>query len=125
MIMKILFAVHQFFPIHYTGTERFVLNLSKQLQRMGHSVKVLTYAIAENTGFRKEGGFLIKEYVFQGVPVVSVRHKIIPPDVSFTIFDTSMEKIVNVLISMKLWLYTSCYIWNIIPANIKVLLGVN
>ena len=43
--MKVLFAVHQFFPHHYTGTERVVLNLCRQLQRMGHDVIVLTYAI--------------------------------------------------------------------------------
>jgi len=101
MIMKILFTVHQFFPKHYTGTERFVLNLSKQLQRMGHSVKVLTYAIAENNGFRKEEDFLINEYNFQGIPVVSIRHKIIPPDVSFRIFDSSMEKILETIFSSE------------------------
>jgi len=93
--MKILFAVHQFFPEHYTGSERLVLNLSKQMQRMGHSVKVITYGIKENEGFRRDGDFLIKEYVFQGVPVISVRHKIIPPYVSFSIFDKKMVQIIE------------------------------
>lgn len=91
--MKILFAVHQFFPKHYTGTERLVLNLSKQMQRMGHYVKVLTYGITETEGFTLDKDFLIKKYMFQGVPVISVRHKIIPEDVSFTIFDPAMEEI--------------------------------
>ena len=57
--MRILFVVHQFFPKHYTGTERLVLNLSKQMQRIGHYVKVLTYGITEDEGFRQDGNFLI------------------------------------------------------------------
>jgi len=97
--MKILYVVHQFFPTHYTGTERLVLNLSKQMQRKGHSIKVLTYGITENEGLRQEGDFLIKEYEFQGVPVISIRHKIIPQDVNFTIFDPEMEKILGKILS--------------------------
>ena len=97
--MRILYVVHQFFPKYYTGTERLVLNLSKQMQRMGHSVKVLTYGITETEGFRQEGDFLIKDYEFQGVPVISIRHKIIPQDVSFTIFDPKMEKILGTIFS--------------------------
>ena len=97
--MKILYTVHQFFPRHYTGSERLVLNLAKQMQRMGHSVKVLTYGINENEGFRQEGDFLVKEYEFQGVSVVSIRHKIIPRHVSFTIFDPNMEEIIGKIFS--------------------------
>ena len=74
-LMNILFTVHQFFPNHYTGTERLVLNLCKQMQRMGHRVKVLTYAVSENEGFSERCGVLIREYQYQGVPVIAVRHK--------------------------------------------------
>jgi len=91
--MNILFSVHQFFPHHYTGTERLVLNLSKQLQKNGHHVKVLTYGIIETEDYRFQDGFLIKEYSFEGVPVISVRHVNIPAEVSFSIFDPNMEKI--------------------------------
>lgn len=66
---------------------------------MGHSVKVLTYAISEKDGFRKEKDFLIKDYVFQGVPVVSIRHNVIPPDIGFTIFDPAMEAILEKIFS--------------------------
>lgn len=93
--MRILYVVHQFFPKHYLGTERVVLNLSKQMQRMGHSVRVLTYGISENDGFKQEGNFLIKEYEFHGVSVISIRHKIIPQNISFTIFDPILEKILG------------------------------
>lgn len=97
--MRILYVVHQFFPKHYTGTERFVLNLSKQMQRMGHFVKVLTYGIAETEGFEDEiDDFLIKAYTYQGVSVISIRHKIIPEEVSFKIFEKETEKVLKKII---------------------------
>ncbi|KUJ94806.1 MAG: Glycosyl transferase group 1 [Desulfonauticus sp. 38_4375] len=94
--MKVLYAVHQFFPKHYTGTERFILNLSKQMQRMGHKVQVLTYGITETEGFSEAiGEFLVKRYIFQGIPVISIRHKVIPEDVSFRIFDGAMGEVLD------------------------------
>jgi len=93
--MKILIVVHQFFPEHYTGTERFVLNLCKQLQKMGHTVHVMSYAITEISDFHEEMGFLIKDYVFQGVSVTLIKHKVIPSDISFNIFFPEMEPIIN------------------------------
>ena len=41
--MNILYILHQFFPMHYTGTERHTLDMAKQMQKMGHYVTVLTY----------------------------------------------------------------------------------
>lgn len=86
--MKILIGVHQFFPIHYTGTERYVLNLSKQLQRFGHYVKVLTYAFKEEDNLKKSfwSNLLKKEYSYEGVPVVALKHEKQPDDLSF-VFD--------------------------------------
>jgi len=83
--MRILLGVHQFFPQHYTGTERYVLNLAKQLQRMGHFVKVLTYAVIDQEGFTNGNspGMLRKEYVYEGVPVISVMHRKKPDDHTF------------------------------------------
>lgn len=86
--MKILIGVHQFFPSHYTGTERYVLNLAKQLQRFGHYVKVLTYAFRDQSDAR-EGctpRMLCREYTYEGVPVISLRHAKQPDDLSF-VFD--------------------------------------
>jgi glycosyltransferase involved in cell wall biosynthesis len=98
--MKILFAVHQFFPNHYTGTERLVLNLGKQMQKMGHRVKVVTYAITETEGFTEKHGALFRKYSYQGVPVIAVRHKIANPSlVSFSIFDTSLSGIMDEILS--------------------------
>lgn len=99
--MKILYVVHQFFPKHYTGTERFVLNVSKQMQKMGHEVKVLTYAIIENDGFKKQGFYMVKEYEYQGVPVISIRHEAIPEMVSFSVNDNTMEPLLERILSAE------------------------
>jgi glycosyltransferase involved in cell wall biosynthesis len=86
--LKILIGVHQFFPDHYTGTERYVLNLAKQLQKMGHFVKVLTYAFRDQDGFSAghSSRMLFKEYTYEGVPVIALRHKSHPDDIVF-VFD--------------------------------------
>jgi glycosyltransferase involved in cell wall biosynthesis len=86
--MKILLGVHQFFPHHYTGTERYVLNLAKQFQRLGHRVRVLTYNMSEDGGFIRGAapGILRKESTYEGVPVTAFRHREIPSTHDF-VFD--------------------------------------
>lgn len=94
--MRVLIGVHQFFPNHYTGTERYVLNLAKQLQKMGHYVKVLTYAFKEKNQFKKSthSNLLYREYSFEGVPVIAIRHEVQPDDLSF-VFDFMDMEIYN------------------------------
>lgn len=94
--MKILLGIHQFFPNFYTGTERYILNLAKQFQRMGHYVKVLTYAFNDQVGFRNDSSakILHKEYSYEGVPVIAIRHKNHPDHLNF-IFDLMDEDIYN------------------------------
>lgn len=95
--MHILYVVHQFFPNHYTGTERLVLNLSKQMQRCGHRVTVLTYGITDSEGYEELSGFMVRHYQFQGVPVISIRHKIIDNLIDFTIIDDDMALFLETL----------------------------
>lgn len=40
--LKVLLAVHQFFPRGYHGTERYTLDLATELNRAGHEVVILT-----------------------------------------------------------------------------------
>ncbi|MFX1294521.1 MAG: glycosyltransferase [Promethearchaeota archaeon] len=58
---------------------------------MGHDVKVLTYGIDDFEGFQQSGDFLFKEYKFQRIPVVSVKHKTNHPDFDLNIFDHDIE----------------------------------
>jgi len=92
--VRILLGVHQFFPKHYTGTERYVLNLAKQLQKMGHYVKVLTYAFRDQTASDEDSQrpILLREYAYEGVPVLSLRHRVQPDDLEF-VFDLFDEAI--------------------------------
>lgn len=89
--MNILFVVHQFFPNHYTGSERLVLNLCKQFQRCGHRVKVLTYGITDTDFNESYNGILINRYYYENVAVISVRHESIPEMINFQIFDPKMQ----------------------------------
>ena len=99
--MRILYVVHQFFPKWYTGTERFVLDLARQMRKMGHYVEVLTYGFDDNTGFSVRDGIMHKRYEFQNIPVTSVRHVTVPEDLSFNIWDNKLENILNTIITKE------------------------
>lgn len=91
-MMKILYVVHQFFPDHYTGTERLTLQIAKQVQRMGHYVSILTYEPNKNSiGFEPlDDSILKKEYQIESIPVISL--KSINPRMGFYVFDPLIEK---------------------------------
>lgn len=92
--MKILLAVHQFFPKYYTGTERFVLNVAKQLLKMGHFVTVMTYEDVDGPPTKQskcKDNFIAKEFSFEGVPVVELRHSTPNKDISFGITGDVMK----------------------------------
>lgn len=107
--MKILYILHQFFPQHYTGTERLTLDLAKQIQRMGNYVSVLTYEPSSpflkdaqekhliqvdskaEDGFSKLDDYLKKnEYQIDTVPVIAFKH--VQHTLGFQIFDKRLEK---------------------------------
>lgn len=88
--MRILYLVHQFFPSYYQGTERFILNVSRQMQKMGHDVLVLAYEMNETGDFRDDGEILSKRYRYQEIPVISVKHKNTLPQLDYLIFEDEM-----------------------------------
>ena len=73
--MRVLYACHQFFPEYYTGTERYTLDVAKQMQRMGHNVSVLTYA-TKAAGTQQSTGASVSRrmYEHEGIPVLALRH---------------------------------------------------
>jgi len=80
--VKIVYLVHQFFPEFYTGTEKFVLNIARMVQKNGNKVKVITYSYQNPNSFtRTRGEILFKEYMYEGIPVLAFRHRNIPSDV--------------------------------------------
>lgn len=42
--MRIVIAVHQFFPERYTGTEVYTLALAREMRRRGHAIAILTHS---------------------------------------------------------------------------------
>lgn len=101
--MKILYVVHDFFPRFYGGTERYVFNISKQMQRMGHFVTVLTYGIEDSIESYTSvvGDINIKSYFYDGVPVISIRHGVIPADIGYIIENELVERAIEGIIKDK------------------------
>ena len=90
--MKLLYLVHQFFPKHYTGTERLTLDLCLQMQRMGYHPTVLTYEPDPGVeGFEKlTDKILIKRYLHGAIPVLALKHSG-SADIC-NVFDPSVEE---------------------------------
>jgi glycosyltransferase involved in cell wall biosynthesis len=90
--VRILYVVHDYFPRFYGGTERYVLNVAVQMQRLGHAVKVLTYGLEDPVeSFQTRENLLYKTYTYGQVPVISIRHRAIPWDVGHRIRDSETE----------------------------------
>jgi glycosyltransferase involved in cell wall biosynthesis len=97
--MKILYVLHQFFPHHYTGTERLTLQIAKQMQRMGNFVTVLTCEPneIENDDFKPLDKYILKkEYQFESIPVIAFRD--LENDAHFDIFPPIIEKYLTEII---------------------------
>ena len=65
--MKILFAVHQFFPDHRSGVEIVTLGLAKELKKRGHEPYVL--AAKRSVPGSGIGPGEIEDYDYEGIPV--------------------------------------------------------
>jgi glycosyltransferase involved in cell wall biosynthesis len=96
--VNILLGVHQFFPRHYAGTERYVLNLARQLLFMGHRVHVLTYDFARDGAAVAPGGKLrANEYVYQGIPVTAFSHPEFP-DFTYDLINDELAEATSYLL---------------------------
>jgi glycosyltransferase involved in cell wall biosynthesis len=124
--LKILYAVHQFFPDYYAGTERLVLHISKQMQRMGHKTVVLTYDLSSETrGYETRGNFLLKKYSYQSVPVMAVKHRTPQNNdqLNFPIFLPDLEKLFDTILSEESFdivhVYHACRVGSIVKSSYK------
>lgn len=99
--MRILYAIHEFFPEFYTGTARVGLYLAKQMQKMGHQVKVLTYGLTETDGLIPIGDLCYKKYEYESIQVISLRHKNLYPQINFNIFCYDIEDEIRQLINVE------------------------
>lgn len=100
-MMKILYVLHQFFPLHHTGTERLTLQIAKQIQRMGNYVSVLTYEPnnVNISGFEKiNQNLLKKEYMIETIPVICLK-KSGDDSIWYNIFDPLIENTIKEIIA--------------------------
>jgi glycosyltransferase involved in cell wall biosynthesis len=96
--MKILFIVHQFYPEHYLGTEKFIFNLTTILQKQGITLKVLTYYVDDHiSDFKSDNSFLFKEYTYKGIEIIAIRDKIMPINYNGRILNTFSDFSVQIL----------------------------
>jgi glycosyltransferase involved in cell wall biosynthesis len=88
--MDIIYAIHQFYPDSFSGTERFLLQLASSIRRSGHHPRVLTYSLGDIQATRMVGKLMVKEYDYHGIAVTAVRHRKVPIDVNTSLQDPSI-----------------------------------
>lgn len=100
--MKIVYLIHQFYPEFYTGTEKFVLNLSSMIQKAGNRVKIITYSFYEDSFYdQRRGEILGKEFTYKGIPILAIRHKRLPDDLNHAIGNMALTEVAGDVISME------------------------
>lgn len=73
--MKILYIIHQFFPEFYSGTEKFVYNVSSMTSLAGHKVEVLSYSFSDNVEYADRlFDTLVKKTTYKRLSVVKIRN---------------------------------------------------
>ncbi|MCF8563265.1 glycosyltransferase [Alicyclobacillus tolerans] len=100
--MRILYLVHQFYPESYTGTEKALLNVALMMQKLGHQVKVVTYALDDRTGFDEEiDGVKLRHLTVQGVPVTAVKYTPHPSGFEGDLLDSRVLETAHVVMERE------------------------
>jgi glycosyltransferase involved in cell wall biosynthesis len=89
---RILYVIHQFYPEFHSGTERFLLNLSSALQKVGHFPQVVTYTFGNNEKPEHHKNLLVWNYAFRNIPVTALRHKTEPMDLHLSCYNEQIYK---------------------------------
>lgn len=100
--MKILYIIHQFYPMHHTGTEKFLLNLSSSIQRWGHNVKVITYSFYKDSFYsQSKGNILLHEFLYKGIPVIAYKYKQMPRDMDYALDSIELSHVADEIIQRE------------------------
>lgn len=83
--MKILYIIHQFYPTHHAGTEKFLLNLATTMQKWGHKVRVLTYDYSPDGVPPLES--TLRSYLYKGIDILAIRDPRPTSDLHYRIGD--------------------------------------
>lgn len=103
--IKICYLIHYFYPAKRGGTERFVLNLAQQQQRLGNEVVVITLGNEFLSKYDKQlENMYYREYSYEGVPVMEIRHQKAPLGLYYKdmmVDDTTMYQFAKALIQQE------------------------
>jgi glycosyltransferase involved in cell wall biosynthesis len=99
--MKILFAIHQFYPETNSGTERFLLNLATSLQRTGHRADIVTYSFENKSLFRRSGDLLVREYTYKNLFVTAITHLRVPFDLNTSPNDPGIVELARNMLASR------------------------
>ena len=77
---NILYLIHYFYPAKKGGTERFTLNLAKELIKQGNNATVLVLEANESASIYTDecGDILYRRYSYDGIDCIAFRHKRAP-----------------------------------------------
>ena len=89
--MKILFAIHQFYPHHYSGTERVVFTTAKYLQEMGHGCTVVSYSFNPPAEPRLHGEIQWEVINYDNLEIINYHFTTPRPDISAVIFQDNQK----------------------------------
>jgi glycosyltransferase involved in cell wall biosynthesis len=72
------------------------------MQKSGNKVKVMTYSFYEDSFYNQRvGDIVFKEFTYNGIPVLALRHKKIPEDIHHALDNKELSTIASDLISRE------------------------
>ena len=72
------------------------------MQKAGNRVKVITYSFYEDSFYdQRRGEILCKEFLYNGIPILAIKHKQLPDDIHHAIGNTAITEIADDLIRME------------------------
>ncbi len=87
--MKILYALHQYYPEYQAGTEKFVYNMASMASLNANKVKIITYRVGDFIHPTKvSDGIQYTEYFHNKLPVLAFQYNKQPVDLNFA-FDNA------------------------------------
>lgn len=86
--LNICYLIHYFFPDKNGGTERFILNLAKEQQRLGNNVRIITLGKREPHCYHQHvENILYEEFEYEGLLVTQFRYRRAPRGLYYDIFN--------------------------------------
>lgn len=77
--ISICYLIHYFFPDKQGGTERFVLNVAKEQQRLGNEIRVITLGKRPLSNYSNSiRDIYWEDFMFEGIPITQIRYKRAP-----------------------------------------------